>query len=72
MAKNSAIILVKIVIGEDELLIVVDLQKLSEYVVMQSLPERRPPLLCCLILCDTELLKQAELEELGLCGNDFR
>jgi len=72
VAKYSAIMLVEIVIGEDELLIVVDLTKLGEYVVMQSLPERRPPLLCRLILSATEPVKQAELEELGLCGNDFR
>jgi hypothetical protein len=62
VAKNSAIILVEIVIGEDELLIVVDLQKLGEYVVMQSIPERLPPLLCRLILSATEPVKQAELE----------
>jgi hypothetical protein len=58
--------------SEDELLIVFDLQKLGEYVVMQSIPERLPPLLCRLILSATEPVKQAELEELGLCGNDFR
>ena len=39
---------------------------------MRSLPERRHPFLCRLILFDTELFKQDELEELGLSGNDFR